>query len=81
MYVCVCVRERERLLSIFRPQRDREVEQLHQNLEDYRRQLESSTDRRLELSNYRDMIGQREDEIRKQIDKIEVHVCLYLIYM
>ena len=49
------------------------MERLHQNLEDYRRQLESSTDRRLELSNYREMIGQREDEIRKQIDKIEVH--------
>ena len=49
------------------------MECLHQNLEDYRRQLESSTDRRLELSNYREMIGQREDEIRKQIDKIEVH--------
>ena len=56
----------------FPSQRDREVERLHQNLEDYRRQLESSTDRRLELSNYREMIGQREDEIRKQIDKIEV---------
>lgn len=49
------------------------MERLHQNLEDYRRQLESSTDRRLELSNYREMIGQREDEIRKQIDKIEVY--------
>jgi small-conductance mechanosensitive channel len=49
------------------------MERLHQNLEDYRRQLESSTDRRLELSNYREMIGQREDEIRKQIDKIEVN--------
>ena len=49
------------------------MERLHQHLEDYRRQLESSTDRRPELSNYREMIGQREDEIRKQIDKIEVH--------
>ena len=51
---------------------DREVERLHQNLEDYRRQLESSTDRRLELSNYREMIEQRENEIMKQIDKAEV---------
>ena len=24
------------------------------------------------MSNYRDLIGQREDEIRRQIDKIEV---------
>lgn len=61
------------------PQLDREVERLHQNLEDYRRQLESSTDRRLEVSNYRDLIGQREDEIRRQIDKIEVrHISLLL---
>ena len=51
---------------------DREVEWLHQTLEDYRRQLESSTDRRLELSNYREMIEQRENEIMKQIDKAEV---------
>ena len=51
------------------------MEKLHQNLEDYRRQLESSTDRRLEVSNYREMIGHREDEIRKQIDKIEVIKC------
>ena len=56
----------------FPSQRDREVERLHQNVEDYRRQLESSTDRRPELSNYREMIGQREGEIRQQIDKIEV---------
>ena len=51
---------------------DREVERLHQNLEDYRRQLESSTHRRLELSNYREVIEQRENEIMKQIDKPEV---------
>ena len=57
-------------------QREREIERLQQNLEDYRRQLESSTDRRLEVTNYRELIGQREDEIRKQIDKIEV--CLYV---
>ena len=57
-------------------QREREIERLQQNLEDYRRQLESSTDRRLEVTNYRELIGQREDEIRKQIDKIEV--CLYM---
>lgn len=51
---------------------DREVERLRQNLKNYRRQLASSTDRRLELSNYREVIEQRENEIIKQIEKAEV---------
>ena len=63
------------------PQLEREVDQLRQNLEDYRHQLDwqsreggraSSSVRRAGESDFRERLRKKDLEIAEQLDKIEV---------